>query len=152
MALEMTSSAFEPDGMIPARFTCDGDDISPELSWTDPPEGTASFALICDDPDAPVGTWVHWVVYNIPPHTRKLPEALPATESFGDGLTQGINDFQRIGYGGPCPPGGTHRYYFRLYALSGKMDLRPGASKKALLASLENRVLGEAVVMGRYGR
>ena len=134
-------------------YTCDGKDISPELAWSGAPDGTKSFALICDDPDAPVGTWVHWVVYNIPSHATGLPKGVPTIKELPDGTRQGINDFHRIGYGGPCPPRGpAHRYFFKLYALDTKLDLPPGATKEQVLEAMKGHVLGEAQLMGKYER
>ncbi len=150
--MKLVSSAFSEGGMIPSQYTCDGKDISPPLSWSEVPEGTKSFALICDDPDAPMGTWVHWVIYNIPDTTRQLPEAVPTTERLQDGSFQGKNDFKRFGYGGPCPPGGTHRYFFKLYALDTMLDLKPGATKAQLLEAMKGHILAEAQLMGKYGR
>jgi hypothetical protein len=150
----LTSSAFEPDAPIPARFTCDGEDVSPELSWEGVPEGTQSLALIMDDPDAPAGTFTHWVAYDIRSGARGLPENVEKTErpANGAGGTQGRNSFGDIGYGGPCPPSGTHHYRFQLYALDQRLDLAPGASKQQLLVALEGRVLGEALLVGTYQR
>ncbi|MFQ5751652.1 MAG: YbhB/YbcL family Raf kinase inhibitor-like protein, partial [bacterium] len=111
MEIKITSKAFEEGGMIPDKYTCDGADISPPLKWESIPDSTRSLALISDDPDAPMGTWVHWVVYNLPATKRELPENVPPRETLADGTKQGKNDFGKIGYGGPCPPGGTHRYY-----------------------------------------
>ena len=150
--MKLVSSAFSEGGMIPSQYTCDGKDISPPLQWSDVPEGVKSFALICDDPDAPMGTWVHWVIYNIPDTLRQLPEAVPATEKLSDGTLQGKNDFKRFGYGGPCPPGGTHRYFFKLYALDTKLDLAPGATKAQLLDAMKGHILAEAQLIGKYGR
>ena len=152
MGFEIKSTAFQQDGMIPFRFTCDGEDASPGLTWSDPPKGTRSFALICDDPDAPMGTWVHWVVYNIPPDKRGLEEAYPKDRKQPDGTLQGMTDFRKVGYGGPCPPGGTHRYYFKLYALDTVLSLSPGATKKELLEAMKGHQLAEAQLMGRYKR
>lgn len=152
MTTTMKSSAFEEGGTIPSKYTCDGKDVSPQLAWSSIPEGTKSLALICDDPDAPMGTWVHWVVYNLPPDMEELAEALPAQKSFENGSRQGINDFRKIGYGGPCPPGGTHRYYFKLYALDTVLDLEAGATKKQLLAAMEGHILARAQLMGKYKR
>lgn len=152
MALEIKSAAFQNEGMIPSEYTCDGKDTSPPLSWSAPPKGTLSFALICDDPDAPMGTWVHWVVYNIPPDKRGLDGSFPREEKLPDGTLQGTTDFRRTGYGGPCPPGGTHRYYFKLYALDTTLTLAPGASKQDLLKAMQGHQLAEAVLMGRYQR
>lgn len=152
MAFEIKSTAFSDKGMIPARYTCDGEDVSPALSWSDPPAGTRSFALISDDPDAPAGTWVHWVLYNIPGERRSLTEALPKEKKFPDGMIQGTTDFRRVGYGGPCPPGGTHRYFFKLYALDTVLALSPGVTKQDLLKAMEGHQLAEATLMGRYQR
>ncbi len=152
-ALELHSSAFSPGGEIPAKYTCDGTDVSPALRWTDPPAGTHGFALITDDPDAPGGTWVHWVFYDIPPTVRELPEAVPARESIAGVGRQGANDFKRVGYGGPCPPGGpAHRYFFRLYALDVQTSLPPRKLKGDVLKAIEGHVLGQAELMGRYQR
>jgi Raf kinase inhibitor-like YbhB/YbcL family protein len=150
---ELSSTAFEPEATIPRDHTCDGDDRSPPLAWHDAPQGTASYALICDDPDAPAGTWVHWLIWNVPGDGQGLPEGVPADETLPDGARQGQNDFRRIGYGGPCPPRGRpHRYFFKLYALDTTLDLAPGANKKQLLTAMQDHVLAEAELMGRYGR
>jgi Raf kinase inhibitor-like YbhB/YbcL family protein len=152
MAIKVVSSAFQEGGMIPADYTCDGKDISPPLSWSGVPEQAVTMALICDDPDAPLGTWVHWVLYNLPASVRELPAGVPPDERLANGALQGRNDFRRLGYGGPCPPGGTHRYYFKLYALDKALDLKPGATKKELLKAMEGHVLAEGQLMGRYKR
>ncbi|MCD6254837.1 MAG: YbhB/YbcL family Raf kinase inhibitor-like protein [Deltaproteobacteria bacterium] len=152
MEIKVKSEAFEEGGMIPKKYTCDGEDASPPLSWTGVPEGTEALALICDDPDAPVGTWVHWVIFNIPPDTTGLSENIPPERVLESGARQGRNDFGNIGYGGPCPPRGTHRYYFKLYALDKKVDLEPGATKDELLKAMEGHVLAEGKLMGRYKR
>jgi len=152
MTIKLTSSAFKDGAMIPARYTCDGKDISPPLNWSEFPEGTKSFALICDDPDAPIGTWVHWVVYNIPDNVTALPENVPPHKSVMGNILQGITDFRRIGYGGPCPPRGTHRYYFKIYALDTMLNLPAGATKRELLRAMEGHILVEGQLMGRYGR
>jgi len=152
MAIKLVSSAFQEGGMIPADYTCDGRDISPPLSWSGVPEKAVTLALICDDPDAPLGTWVHWVLYNLPASVRELPAGVPPDERLANGAVQGRNDFRRLGYGGPCPPGGTHRYYFKLYALDKALDLKPGATKKELLKAMEGHVLAEGQLMGRYKR
>ncbi|MBN1878036.1 MAG: YbhB/YbcL family Raf kinase inhibitor-like protein [Anaerolineae bacterium] len=149
-ALSLSSPAFVHEGTIPARYTCDGDDISPALIWDEPPAGTQRLALIVDDPDAPVGTWVHWVLYNIPSDTRELPEAFPSDAELPDGSVNGKNGWGDTGYGGPCPPSGTHRYYFKLYALDTMLDLEPGATKAQLLKAMEGHVLGEDALMGTY--
>jgi Raf kinase inhibitor-like YbhB/YbcL family protein len=151
-SMKITSPAFKEGDMIPSKYTCDGDDISPSLQWTELPKNTQSLALISDDPDAPMGTWVHWVIYNIPPSITGLPEGLPATEKLMNGERQGMTNFGRVGYGGPCPPGGTHRYYFKFYALDKGLDLKPGATKSQLLKAMEGHILAEAELMGRYTR
>jgi Raf kinase inhibitor-like YbhB/YbcL family protein len=127
MALQITSPDFSAGEAIPKKFTCDGPDVSPKLTWNEPPAKTQSFALIMDDPDAPVGTWVYWVLYDLPADTRELPEGVAKQEQLVSGARQGKNDFGKIGYGGPCPPGGKpHRYFFKLYALDGKLNLKAG--------------------------
>ena len=152
MSLVLKSAAFSEGGWIPEKYTCDGDNVSPPLEWSGLPAGTASLALICDDPDAPMGTWVHWVVFNIPPETDGLPENVPPERELKQGGLQGINDFRKIGYGGPCPPGGTHRYFFKLYALDCWLDLPAGITKAQLMAAMEGHILDQAVLMGRYSR
>ena len=152
-SMKLTSPAFDEGATIPTKYTCDGEDISPALQWRDPPEGTKSLALIADDPDAPMGTWVHWVIYNIPADARELPEHIPADELLANGATQGITDFNRVGYGGPCPPPGpVHRYYFKLYALDQALSLPPKASKAQLDGEIVGHLLGQAQLMGRYQR
>ncbi|NOX87639.1 MAG: YbhB/YbcL family Raf kinase inhibitor-like protein [Calditrichaeota bacterium] len=150
--MKLTSSVFEEGSMIPSKYTCDGADVSPPLAWSDVPDKTKSFALISDDPDAPMGTWVHWVIYNIPDSVRQLPEGVPADEKLKNGAVQGTNDFRRIGYGGPCPPSGVHRYYFKLYALDTMLNLKPGATKAELLKAMEGHILGKTELMGKYSR
>jgi len=150
--MKLQSAAFEEQGMVPSRHTCDGDDLSPPLTWDDPPEATKCFALVSDDPDAPGGTWIHWVVWNIPPESRGLPQGVPKVAELADGTRQGITDFRRVGYGGPCPPSGTHRYFFRLYALDAKMDLPSGASRNDLDGCMRGHVLAQAELMGKYRR
>ena len=150
--LKVTSPAFADSGMIPAVHTCDGEDRSPALAWSGAPRGTASFALICDDPDAPAGTWVHWVLFNIPADSTGLPEGLSEDGSRKLGARVGKNSWKRLGYGGPCPPGGTHRYYFKLYALDARLALAEGADKKALEKAMTGHLLGEGQLMGRYQR
>jgi Raf kinase inhibitor-like YbhB/YbcL family protein len=152
MELRITSNAFSEGGMIPSQYTCDGRDISPPLGWTKGPEGTKSYALISDDPDAPVGTWVHWVAYNIPASSTSLPENVSKGEKLDDGTLQGLNDFKKHGYGGPCPPGGTHRYFFKLYALDTVLRAGPGLTKKKLLREMEGHIIGTGELMGRYSR
>ena len=152
MSLEVKSSAFKEGEMIPSMYTCDGENVSPPLTWSPGPGGTRSFALISDDPDAPMGNWVHWVIYNIPPEKAGLPEDVPDDNALVDGAKQGITDFGRPGYGGPCPPGGTHRYYFKVYALDTILDLGTGEKKKDLLKAMEGHVLAEGQLMGKYKR
>jgi Raf kinase inhibitor-like YbhB/YbcL family protein len=150
---KVESTAFHQGGEIPKRFTCEGEDISPALQWTHPPPGTRSFVLIAEDPDAPSGTWVHWLVYDIPARVQEFPEALPKLGEDPGGGVQGRNSFGRIGYGGPCPPPGkAHRYFFKLYALDTTLNLRPGAAKAEVVTSAKGHVLGEAQFMGLFGR
>jgi Raf kinase inhibitor-like YbhB/YbcL family protein len=150
--MELKSPAFTQGEMIPSKYTCDGEDVSPPLEFTGLPEGTKSIALISDDPDAPVGTWVHWVYYNIPPDTQALEENIEPTENPSAGGIQGINDFRKNGYGGPCPPSGTHRYFFKLYALDTMLELKQGAEKKHLLKAMEGHIISQAELMGKYKR
>jgi Raf kinase inhibitor-like YbhB/YbcL family protein len=150
--MEIISSAFDEGAMIPEKYTCDGIDISPPLKWSSVPGETKSYAIICDDPDAPMGTWVHWVIYNLPADINELSENIPTLEILQNGAKQGRNDFGNIGYGGPCPPGGTHRYYFKIYALSDELDIRTGITKSKLLKAMEGRILSEGQLMGRYER
>jgi hypothetical protein len=151
--MTLTSPAFADEGTIPQTYTCDGEDISPELQWQDPPEGTESFALVVEDPDAPARTWIHWVVYNIPADQRSFDESVPAETELPGGALQGQNSWPRTGYGGPCPPRGTHRYFFTLYALDTTLDLEPAAADKAaLLEAMEGHVLAQTSLMGRYER
>ena len=148
--MEIKSSEFKEGSSIPSKYTCDNIDVSPPLEWSQVPAGVKTFALICDDPDAPGATWVHWVIFNIPGNLRELSENIPATETLRNGAIQGKNDFGKIGYGGPCPPGGTHRYYFKLYALDTDLDSKPGITKKDLLKAIEGHILDEVHLMGRY--
>ena len=153
MSLTISSRNFSNGGDIANKFTCDGADVSPRLSWTDPPAGTQTFALLADDPDAPVGNWNHWTLWNLPPTLRGLPEAITKDARLPDGSQQGLNDFRKPGYNGPCPPPGKpHRYYFRLFALDVKLDLKPGASKRELEAAIKGHILAQAEYMGRYAR
>jgi Raf kinase inhibitor-like YbhB/YbcL family protein len=153
MSFELSSAAFQEGKTIPRKHTCDGPDLSPPLSWTAPPEGTRSLALICDDPDAPRGTWVHWVIFDLPADLGGLPEGISTEAEPPVGGRQGRTDFGRLGYGGPCPPRGpAHRYYFRLYALDAALGLPAGATKAQVLQAMAGRVVAEAGLMGRYGR
>lgn len=152
MAIKVTSTAFTEGGMIPKEYTCDGADISPPLSWSGVPEEARSLALISDDPDAPAGTWVHWVLFNIPVDPNELPAHVPLDQTLADGAQNGVSDFGRFGYGGPCPPGGTHRYFFKLYALDTMLDLSGRVTKKDLLSAMEGHILAEGQLMGKYRR
>ncbi|GIV81089.1 MAG: hypothetical protein KatS3mg051_0443 [Anaerolineae bacterium] len=152
MTLELSSSAFAEGQPIPARYTCTGEDISPPLAWRGAPAGTQSFALIMDDPDAPRGTWVHWVVYNLPAGVTALPEAIRSDRDLPGGAVHGQNSWRRNDYGGPCPPSGTHRYFFKLYALDTALNLSPGATKEALLQAMEGHILAQGQLMGTYKR
>lgn len=151
--MRLTSSAFEEGGAIPARHTCRGEDISPPLAWDGVPAAAKSLALICDDPDAPMGTWVHWVIYSIPADAHSLPEHVPTNEILPDGSRQGQNDFRVTGYRGPMPPPGkAHRYFFKLYALDFGLDLPKKASKADLEKAMKGHVLAEGSLMGIYKR
>jgi Raf kinase inhibitor-like YbhB/YbcL family protein len=152
--MEITSTAFEEGITIPKQYTGDGKDISPPLRWSGAPANTQSFALVCDDPDAPrKEPWVHWVLFNLPADTHVLPEAVPANESIFQGAKQGKNDFGKIGYGGPAPPRGKpHRYYFKLYALDSMLNLREGATKQQLEQAMKGHILASGQLMGQYGR
>jgi Raf kinase inhibitor-like YbhB/YbcL family protein len=153
MAFAISSPSFENGANIPKKFTCDGADVSPELHWSSPPAGTQSFALIADDPDAPVGTWTHWVLFDLPAETTSLPENVPKVDELPTGGRQGRNDFRKIGYGGPCPPPGKpHRYFFKLYALDKKLNLKPGASKQEVEQAMQGHILAKTELMGKYQR
>lgn len=151
----LTSDAFENDGEIPRKYTCEGEDVSPPLSWGEPPAGTVEMALICSDPDAPAGTWVHWVLYGIPPGMRLLPEGVPKSETVPElkGIRQGLNSSGQVGYMGPCPPVGPHHHYqFVLYALDVKLDLLGGAREPEVSRAMEGHVIGQAELVGLYAR
>ncbi|MFH1194378.1 MAG: YbhB/YbcL family Raf kinase inhibitor-like protein [bacterium] len=150
--MKITSPAFTEGTMIPARYTCDSINVSPQLEWTGAPQNTKTFTLICDDPDAPVGIWVHWVVFNIPGSVTSLPEGIEPKDILPDGSKHGKNDFGKLGYGGPCPPGGTHRYFFKLYALDTELNLKPGIKKADLEKAMQGHVLAESQLMGKYKR
>jgi len=153
MSMELTSTAFQDGRPIPRQYTGDEKNISPPLKWRDPPEGTRSFALICEDPDAPRGTFTHWVLFDLPAKSHELNESLPPDAALPNGATQGINSFGKVGYGGPAPPPGKpHRYFFKLYALDRVLGLHTGATKDELLRAMEGHVLGEAQLMGTYAR
>jgi Raf kinase inhibitor-like YbhB/YbcL family protein len=153
MKLELASASFREGESIPPKNTCDSEDISPSLKWSGAPDVAKSIALICDDPDAPAGTWVHWVLYNLPPSVVELPQAIPPSEVTPQGAKQGLNDFQRLGYGGPCPPPGKpHRYFFKLYALDTQLDLKTRATKKDVVVAMKGHILAEGQLMGTYKR
>jgi Raf kinase inhibitor-like YbhB/YbcL family protein len=150
---QISSPSFKQGEPIPSQFTCDGKSISPALDWTNAPAGTRSFAIIVDDPDAPSGTWVHWVYYNVPSGSTGARENFPRPASPPQGGSQGVNSFKKVGYDGPCPPGGSpHRYYFRLYALDTLVQLKPKATRSDLDAAMEGHILGQAELMGTYRR
>lgn len=148
----LTSSAFLQGDPIPASYSCDGENASPRLTWTNPPAGTQSFALIFDDPDAPGGTWVHWVLFNLPAETRSLPADIAPDSTLANGAAHGSNSWGSIGYGGPCPPGGEHRYFFKLYALDNVLDQEVGATKEQLLEAMDDHIVAVAELMGTYSR
>ena len=152
MAIDVRSTAFEEGGAIPARYTCDGLDVSPPLQWSSVPDETRSLALISDDPDAPSGTFVHWVIYDLPPDTLRLPEDVPNQRTLPSKAAQGVNGAGSIGYMGPCPPSVSHRYFFKVYALDTELGLGGGATKEEALSAMEGHVLGEGQLMGTYRR
>ena len=151
MALDVTSPAFALGGAVPRRHTCEGEDLSPALAWNNVPDGTRSFAIVVDDPDAPGRVWVHWLAWDIPGTARGLPEGVRPDEA---GFSQGMTDFRRVGYGGPCPPQGhgAHRYFFRVYALDARLNLAPGASRGELDAAMRGHILGQGELMGKFHR
>ena len=150
VSIEITSSAFAHETAIPTRFSCKGEDVSPALTWGEPPAGTQSFALIMDDPDAPVGTWDHWLLFNIPVAARGLPEAFPSDATLPDGSMSGKNSWGTTGYGGPCPPSGTHRYFFKLYALDEMLAISAGASKGELEKAMVGHILAKGELTGTF--
>jgi|SRR6056297_171820 len=152
MYMNLTSSAFEHNRGIPQKYSCDGENISPALSWNGAPEVAKSYVLICDDPDAPGGTFIHWVYYNIPGNVGGLPEDVPGDSHPTPGGVQGKNSFGKTGYGGPCPPGGTHRYFFTLYALDIMVDAPAGLGKQELLSLIDGHVIADTQLMGTYSR
>lgn len=147
MSLELTSDAFANGQSIPAKYTCTGRNISPALAWNETPSGTRSFALIMDDPDAPLGTWVHWVLFNIPAEARSLQENIDTSA-----MSVGKNSWGDLGYGGPCPPSGTHRYYFKLYALDSTLRLLPGAAKEQMLQEMKGHILAQGELIGTFSK
>jgi Raf kinase inhibitor-like YbhB/YbcL family protein len=151
--LVLTSSSFEPDDFISKKYTCDGEDISPELTWEGAPEGTETYALIVDDPDAPGRVFTHWVVFNIPGSVTGFEEGMTAFEIVKTGASQGKNDFGQVGYGGPCPPPGKpHHYHFRLYAIGGILDIPSGVPKSTVVSVMKGHVLAETEIVGLYKR
>jgi Raf kinase inhibitor-like YbhB/YbcL family protein len=153
MSIQITSTAFTEGRPIPDKYTCAGSNVSPPLQWTHAPAGAKSFALIAEDPDAPMGTWVHWVIYNLPSATTALAENTPPAPELPDGSKQGINDFRETGYGGPCPPPGKpHRYFFKIYALDAMLNLKSGATKEELVKAMDGHVLAEGRLTGTYQR
>jgi Raf kinase inhibitor-like YbhB/YbcL family protein len=152
MEIKLQSTAFEDGELIPSKYTCDGKNISPPLKWENIPEETQSIAIICDDPDAPMGIWVHWIIFNLPPETSRLEENFPDDETFPDGTRQGINDFGAVGYGGPCPPAGSHRYFFKIYALDMLVSLVTVVDKQTLLETIDGHIIAHGQLIGRYHR
>src|SRR5438128_7202736 len=153
MALTLTSTAIQEGKPIPKQYTADGQNLSPPLKWTDPPPGTKSFALICEDPDAPRGTFTHWLLFNLPAESRELNEGVPTEATRPNGTLQGTNDFGKVGYGGPSPPPGKpHRYAFKLFALDRPLDVKTGAKEDQLLTAMKGHILAEGQVTGTYGR
>jgi len=153
MTITIKSSAFEPHGRIPSKYTCDGEDLSPPLDWSGVPARARSLVLICDDPDAPMGTWVHWVLYNVPASTSALDEGVLSDALLSNGAIHGMTDFRRLGYGGPCPPAGTtHRYFFKIYALDTVLALEPGLSKGDIEKAMDGHILASGELVGIYKR
>ncbi len=156
--LRLKSTSFQDGHMIPDKYSCKGQNISPELNWKGPPAGTKCFTLICEDPDAPMQSWTHWVIYNIPAkvdnatNLYELLEGFPRQEKTTEGIFQGVNDFNKIGYDGPCPPSGLHQYFFKLYALDGPVKLAAGASKAQVLKAMDKHILAWTQIMGLYGK
>lgn len=151
--MQLSSTAFREGETIPKKCTADGPDVAPALQWSGTPGTTKSLALICDDPDAPRGTWVHWVLYHLPPDTRSLPEGVTAQKGLSKGARQGTNDFGKTGYGGPAPPAGKpHRYFFKLFALDTMLDLPEGATRQQLDEAMKGHIVAEGQLMGKYGR
>ena len=150
--MEIKSSVFKNEDFIPKKYTCDGLNISPPLEFSNIPSNTKSIALICDDPDAPMGTWVHWVLFDLPVDIKNLDENISRDKILSNGAKHGINSGKRIGYDGPCPPSGTHRYFFKVYALDTKLSLESGITKEQLLKSMEGHILAQGQLMGKYKR
>lgn len=152
MGIKLTSPSFSDGEMLDKKFACDGENVSPALKWENLPEGTRSIAIICEDPDAPMGTFVHWVIYDIAGWVKGLEEGIADDETLENGIRQGINDFGDAGYGGPCPPSGTHRYFFKIYALDKHIDSVVVMDKDLLLEKMQGHVLGEGQLIGKYQR
>ena len=150
--IKIKSTAFEQEGMIPKKYTCEGENVSPELTWEAGPSGTKSYAIITDDPDAPSGTVVHWVVYNIPPGVKELQEGAGTNKKPADGTIQGMNEKKNEGYMGPCPPNGTHRYYFKIYALDIMLGQKGDVNKEKLVDAIKGHVLAQGELMGKYSK
>lgn len=148
---QLTSASFEADGALPAKYTCEGADVSPALAWNEPPAGTQSFALVVDDPDSPKKTVIHWLIYDLAPATRALPEGVPTKPKLPDGSRQGKNDHGKIGYSGPCPPpGAAHHYFFKLYALDDQTGLKPKASAADVEKAIKGHILAQAELIARF--
>ncbi|MFA6923175.1 MAG: YbhB/YbcL family Raf kinase inhibitor-like protein [Bacteroidales bacterium] len=152
MKIVLKSNGFNDGEMMPAKFSCDGENVSPPLSWDSVPEKAKTFAIICDDPDAPMKTWVHWVIFNIPSNVKELKEGMKKDAVLGNKIIQGTTDFGKSGYGGPCPPGGTHRYFFKIYALDCEMNLKAATTKEQLLKAMEGHILAQGELIGKYKR
>lgn len=150
--IEVRSTAFAEGDRIPSDFTCDGADMSPPVEWANIPSGTKSIAILVEDPDAPSGNWSHWLAYDLPPSLRQLPPGIPASKGLPAGGTQGRTDFGKMGYSGPCPPQGNHRYFFRVYALDAILGLKPGVTKQELLRAMQGHILAQGQLMGTYDR
>lgn len=150
--LAVTSSSFTHNDMISSKYTADGPDISPHLKWSEGPSGTKSYAVICDDPDAPVGNWNHWILFNIPPEITELQEHFLIGKKPSPSIRAGTNDFRKPDYGGPAPPGGVHRYFFKVYALNEMLNLKDGAGRRELLQAMSEKTLASGEIMGRYAR
>ncbi len=152
MTMSLSSAAFASGQSIPSKYSCVGREVSPPLAWSGAPADTKSFALIVDDPDAPMGTWVHWVLFNILASANSLPEGVAAGAQLSDGSLQGKNSSGKMGYSGPCPPSGTHRYFFKLYALDAMLNLSSGSSKQQLLSAMQGHILAQAELMGTFSK
>lgn len=155
MVIKIKSSVFEEGESIPTKYTCNGINVSPPLEWTSLPENTVSIAIICEDPDAVTiagYVWCHWIIFNLPSDINSLPEHIMTREILDNNAAQGLNDFGRVGYGGPCPPNGTHHYYYKIYALDIKLELPPQTTRKAFLESINGHILDQGQIMAIYTR